>query len=86
MKLIKFSSIVRLLGMMLIFVALCSFYQDPTQPEPIHFTWKLIIALVLGLYDVVVRLIPTINDWSWLSWIVKLLNFLNEFFNRKKKK
>lgn len=77
-KLIVFSSLAA-------FMLLSSFFQVP-DPEPVHFTWKLILPILLGLYDVIVRFIPTVNDLSWLSWIIKAISFLNEFLNRKKKK
>jgi hypothetical protein len=85
MEKIKKYMIARFFSLALLFILLCAF-QDGTPAEPFHLTWKLIIPIVLGLYDVIVRFIPTVKDLSWLSWIVKLLNFLNEFLNRKKKR
>lgn len=85
MKSIKKYRLAGVFSLALLFILLCAF-QDGTPAEPFHLTWKLIIPIILGLYDVVIRFIPTVNDLSWLSWIVKLLNFLNEFLNRKKKK
>ena len=66
------------------FLLLTSFFQ--VDPEPIKLKWYIVLPIILGLYDVIVRLIPMVNDISWLSWIIKLIAFLNEFFNRKKKK
>jgi hypothetical protein len=61
--------------------------QDPTpDPAPFVWSWKMLLLIAMGVYDVIARIVPTINDISWLSWIIKLLNFLNEFFNRKRKK
>jgi len=80
---IKKFGLTRFLVLAVIFIVFCAF-QDPS-PEPIHLTWKIIVPIILGLYDVIVRFIPTIIDLSWLSWIIKAIAFLNEFLNRKKK-
>lgn len=86
MKSIKIFQFARYLILAVFFIVLCSFFQDSqVLSEPIKLSWKLIVALILGLYDVIARIIPTINDWSWLSWIIKLVSFLNEFLNRKRK-
>jgi hypothetical protein len=45
--------------------------------------WPIIVALIIGVYDVLARLIPTVNDWSILSWIIKLLKWLSDSANRK---
>lgn len=88
----KFVKIFRYAGyifLAVILLVVCSFLIDrQTIFDSIDSTtlsWKLIVALILGLYDVIARLIPTVNDWSWLSWIIKLISFLNDFLNRKKK-
>jgi hypothetical protein len=65
------------------FIILSAFMQDA---EPVKLSWKIILPIVLGIYEVIARLIPTVNDWSPLSWIIRLVNMLNEFLNRKKKK
>jgi len=70
--------------LILLFVLFCSF-QD-AEPAKLHFSWQLLVAIVLAIYDVFARLIVTVKDISWLSWIIKLIGFLNEFLNRKKKK
>ena len=84
MKSIKFFTIRLVLILALLLPSLASFAQDP-EPEPFLWSWKLLIIIALGFYDVIARVIPTVNDLSWLSWIIKALNFLNEFLNRKKR-
>ena len=71
------------LSLLILAITASAFAQDA---EPLKLSWTIIIPIILGIYDVLARIIPTVNDWSWLSWIVKFLNFLNEFFNRKKRK
>jgi len=85
MKFIKFFYIRLFLILALLLPSLALLAQDP-EPEPFKFTWKLLIAVILGLWEVIGRLIPTVNDVTWLSWIIKLLSFLNEFLNRKKRR
>lgn len=53
--------------------------------EPIHFTWQLIVALLAGIYEVVVRLIPTVTNYSFIGKIIESLVWLSNFLNRKKK-
>ncbi len=54
--------------------------------EPIHITWQLVVAILFGLYDVIVRLIPSIPiKYSWIAKIIDILKWVSEFLNRKKK-
>jgi hypothetical protein len=39
---------------------------------------KLIAAAILGVYEVIVRLIPSIGDYSLVSWIIKLLKKVSD--------
>lgn len=45
---------------------------------------KEIVLLVIGIIEVVIRVIPTVGTWSPIGIILKLLNFLSEFLDRKK--
>lgn len=69
------------------FVLLSSFAPETT--EPVKFNWKFIItvavAVVAGIYDILVRLIPTVGNYSWIAKIIDILKWLSDFFNRKKK-
>jgi hypothetical protein len=47
--------------------------------------WQLIIALIVGLYEVVVRLIPTVGSKSLLKIIIDLLKWLSDHLDLKKK-
>lgn len=50
--------------------------------------WHLIgviVAIVIGIYDVLVRIIPTVGNWSVIAKIIDILKWLSDYFNRKKK-
>lgn len=44
-----------------------------------------IISIILGVVEVVARVIPTVNNWAPLNWIIKGLNFLSDMLNVTKK-
>jgi hypothetical protein len=67
----------------ILFIVLCSF--APAEAEPFKFTWQLAIVLLAGIYEVVVRVIPTIANYSWIAKIIDILKWLSDFLNRKKK-
>jgi len=52
----------------------------PDQPSMI----KLISVAVLGVYEVIVRLIPSIGDYSVVSWIIKALKKVSDTLNIRK--
>jgi hypothetical protein len=68
----------------LLFILLCSF-QD-VEPTKLKITWQLIVAFIAGFYEVVVRLIPTVANFSWIGKIIDILKWISDFLNRKKKK
>jgi hypothetical protein len=47
--------------------------------------WTAIIALIVGAYEVVIRVIPTVSNYSLLHKIINLLSFVSVTFNRVKK-
>ena len=75
----------RLIMLFFAFLLFSSFAQEP-DPGPIHLTWHAIVLLVAGFYEVIVRIIPTVSNWSWLQKIIEILLWLSNFLNRKKKK
>jgi hypothetical protein len=38
---------------------------------------------VLGVYEVVVRLVPSVGDYSVVSWIIKALKKVSDTLNKK---
>jgi hypothetical protein len=47
--------------------------------------WQLLIALIVGLYELVVRLMPTVGNYSLLKIIIDLLKWLSDHLNVSKK-
>lgn len=47
--------------------------------------WQLIVAIIVGIYEAVVRIIPTVGNYSLLKIIIDLLKWLSEHLNAKKK-
>jgi hypothetical protein len=47
--------------------------------------WHVIVAGILGFYEVIVRLIPTASTWSVISFIVKILKWLSDNLDNLKK-
>lgn len=47
--------------------------------------WHLILSLIIGLYETIVRIIPTVGNYSVLAKIIDILKWLSDYFNRKKK-
>lgn len=42
---------------------------------------KLIAGAVLGIYEVVVRIIPSVGDYSIVSWLIKALKKVSDSLN-----
>lgn len=53
--------------------------------EPLSLTLPLILALVAGIYEVVIRLIPTVGQYALIGKIIDILKWLSDFLNRKKR-
>lgn len=48
-------------------------------------TLKLILLALLALYEVIVRLIPTVSNLSIVGWVIKFLKWLSDALNREKR-
>lgn len=46
---------------------------------------KIVLAVIVGVYEVLARVIPTIRNNSLTAIIIELLRKLSELLNRKKK-
>jgi hypothetical protein len=46
---------------------------------------KTIILAIVGVYEVLARLIPSINDWTVLGNIFKFLKWISDYLNNLKK-
>lgn len=69
-------------------LGLTSFAQvEPTAPVNIwHTLWAIIVPIIAGLYEVIVRIIPTVKNYSVIGKIIEILLWLSNFLNNKKKK
>lgn len=61
---------------------LCSFAPDTATPVKI--TLPLILAFIVGIWEVVIRLVPTAGQWGVVGKIIEILAWLSNFLNRKK--
>ena len=52
----------------------------PAEPSVL----KLISIAVLSLYEVVVRVVPSVGDYSVISWIIKALKKVSDTLNVSK--
>jgi hypothetical protein len=44
-------------------------------------TLKLVALALLAVYEVVVRIVPSVGDYSAVSWIIKLLKKVSDTLN-----
>jgi hypothetical protein len=73
---------------LIIFFFLSSFSQvEPTTPVNVwHIVWAVVVPIIVGLYEVIVRIIPTVGNYSFIGKIIEILKWLSDFLNNKKKK
>jgi hypothetical protein len=73
---------------MKIFICLIAFLLfsgfAPDVAEPFKITLPLILSFIVALYEVVIRLIPTVGQWGLIGKIIEILAWLSNFLNRKK--
>lgn len=61
--------------------------QPPAEPVNLwHIIWTIIVPIVAGLYEVIVRIIPSVKNYSFIGKIIEILLWLSNFLNNKKKK
>ncbi len=56
------------------------------EPEPVKITWHIIVALLAGIYEAVVRIIPTVKNYSFIGKIIEILLWVSNFLSVKKSK
>ena len=62
-----------------LFVYACVFAQDSTSVSPSTGSFSLpswagpVAAVVYGIYEILIRYIPTAKNWSILGWVIKLI-------------
>jgi hypothetical protein len=60
----------------------CSFSTAPA--EPLKLTLPLILGLIVGFYEVIIRLVPTVGQYAVIGKIIDILKWISDFLNRKK--
>jgi hypothetical protein len=70
------------LFLLLILILVSSFAPDLV--EPFKITIPMVIAFVIGVVELVARLVPTVGSWAPLAIIINVLKWLSDYFNRKK--
>lgn len=63
-------------------VLFCSF-SDP-EGSTVKITLPLVLAFIAGIYEVVIRLVPTVGQWGFLGKLIDILKWISDFLNRKK--
>lgn len=51
--------------------------------ELLH-NWQNIVALILGIYEVIARTVPTVQNVSIIHKLIKVLEFISAYLNVKK--
>lgn len=49
-------------------------------------TWRIVVAFVVGIYELIVRIIPTVKEYSFIAKIIDIIKWISDFLSRKKKK
>jgi len=55
--------------------------NDPVIPVDQPSLLKLIAVGILGVYEIIVRLVPSVGDYSVVSWIIKALKAVSDKLN-----
>jgi hypothetical protein len=63
-------------------VQIVSVQPSPSGPAPS--TLQLISLAVLGIYEVVVRAVPSVGNYSIVSWLITALKFVSDKLNNSK--
>jgi hypothetical protein len=46
--------------------------------------WQIVAASVVGVYETLARIIPTIGTWSVVAKVINLLKIISDSLDRKK--
>jgi hypothetical protein len=58
---------------------------DVTAPAPANTsTLQLISLAILGIYEVVVRAVPSVGNYSVVSWLITALKFVSDKLNNSR--
>jgi len=56
--------------------------SDPVIVPETPSTLKIIAGALLAVYEAAVRIVPTLRDYSVVSWIIKALKKVSDTLNR----
>ena len=68
----------------LLFFSGCIVQIVAVQPSPsasTPSTLQLISLAVLGIYEVVVRVVPSVGNYSFVSWLINFLKLISDKLN-----
>ena len=71
----------------LLFFAGCIVQIVSVQPSPVASSppiLQLISLAILGIYEVVVRAVPSVGNYSVVSWLITALKFVSDKLNNSK--
>ena len=54
---------------------------QPSAPASAPSTLQLISLAVLGIYEVVVRVVPSVGNYSFVSWLINFLKLVSDKLN-----
>ena len=55
--------------------------NDPVIPADQPSLIKLIAVGILGVYEIIVRIVPSVGDYSAVSWFIKVLKKVSDTLN-----
>jgi hypothetical protein len=55
--------------------------NDPVIPADQPSLIKLISVGIIGVYEIIVRLVPSVGDYSVVSWFIKFLKKISDTLN-----
>ena len=71
----------------LVFLVACNDLLTTSGPHSLStvtIPWHYIIAGLLALYEIIVRLIPSVANISIIHWIIEFLKWLDSLLTRNK--
>lgn len=60
-------------------------FGQTTEPEKVNvwrLIWATVVPILIGIYEVVKRIIPSVADHTIIGKVLDILTWLSDFFNR----
>lgn len=56
--------------------------------DPLEITWtiSLIVAIIVGVYELLARLIPSFGNWTFIGRVIDILKIVSDYLDKRKKK